>query len=57
MPMAKVARLSGISEGRLAAIALDDWISRPELEALAKVWGATPAALIASMPDPSIVVE
>lgn len=55
-PWSKLARLTGISQARFAAISHGDSVSRPELEALAKAWGASTEALIASMPDASIVV-
>jgi hypothetical protein len=56
-PYVKLTRLTGMSAARFLAIEHGDRVSRPELDALAKAWGATPEALIASMPDPSIVVD
>jgi hypothetical protein len=56
-PYAKLSRLTGMSAGRFDAINHGDYVTRAEVEALAKAWGATPDALIQSMPDPSLVVE
>ena len=56
-PYVKLARLTGMKPARFQAIDHGDYLTRAELEALAKAWGASPDALVQSMPDPSIVVE
>lgn len=56
-PYSKLTRLTGMSAGRFSAIDHGDYVTRTELEALAKAWGATPEALVQSMPDPSLVIE
>jgi hypothetical protein len=52
-----LARKSGVSAGRLRAIDLGDQLTRSELEAIAAVWGVDPSHVIASLPDPALLIE
>ena len=57
IPEAALTRKTGMSAARLHAIQQGDRVSRAELDALSVVWGVSASDLIASMPDPSIVVD
>lgn len=55
-PYSKLSKRTRIPVERLAQIERGATLTRVELEALAKAWWITPEGLMASMPDPSIVV-
>lgn len=52
----RLRKRSRIPAERLAEIATGSTITGAELQALAKAWWITPEGLLASMPDPTIVV-
>ncbi|MEG3124813.1 hypothetical protein [Sphingomonas sp. GB1N7] len=56
-PWAKLSKKSGVSMGRIQAIDLGDVIVRSELLAFAAVWEVDPAQVIASLPDPALLIE
>jgi len=56
-PYERLAKRTRISAERIREIELGASFSRAELEALANAWWITPEGLIASMPDPSIVID
>lgn len=56
-PWSKLARLAGVSVGRLRAIREGDHISRAEVDALARAWNVSAADLITTLPDAALVVE
>ena len=56
-PYERLAKRTRIPVERLRAIEAGGQLSRAELEALAKAWWITPEGLIASMPDPGLVVD
>ena len=56
-PLVRLARQTGISAARLMTIQSGDRISRAEIDALARAWRVSAGDLIASMPDPALVVE
>jgi len=57
IPIAKLAKQIGIAAERLTAIGHGDHLARTELDALARAWTISAGDLIASMPDPSLVLD
>lgn len=56
-PIEKLARKTGMSRARLLAIAMGDRLSRAEADALSIAWAISTNDLIASMPDPAMVID
>ena len=56
-PYHRLERLTGIPARRLQTISEGGPISRAELDALARAWCTSANDLMASMPDPSIVID
>jgi hypothetical protein len=56
-PYQWLAKRTGLSIDRIREIDQGAGITRAELEALAEAWWITPAGLLASMPDPTIVAD
>ena len=56
-PIFQLARKTGIKPARLMALEMGDYISRAELDAISVAWGVSTGDLIASMPDPSLVID
>jgi hypothetical protein len=56
-PYHRLEALTGIPRRRLATIGEGGQISRAELDALARAWSISSGDLLASMPDPSIVID
>ncbi len=56
-PLRRLSRQTGIGVGRLMTIGQGGHVSRAEIDALARAWTISAADLIASMPDPTIVVD
>lgn len=57
LPLVALTKLTGMTQNRLLTIDWGDRISRAELDALAIAWRVSAGDLIASMADPSIVVD
>jgi|KBSSwiStaDraftv2_1062776.scaffolds.fasta_scaffold66483_5 DNA-binding Xre family transcriptional regulator len=57
LPMAKLAKVTGISMGRLFAMEHGDYVTYKEIEGLAEAWQCDPADIIASLPDPALLVK
>ncbi len=54
---ARLEKLTGIPARRLNTLSEGGSVSRAEVDALARAWCVSTADLIASMPDPSIVID
>ncbi|MAN10845.1 MAG: hypothetical protein CMN63_00235 [Sphingobium sp.] len=57
LPNTRLARATGLTPERLYQLAFGGSVSRSEVEALAKVYGVQPEDIIASLPDPALLVE
>lgn len=56
-PYVRLSKVTGIPLPRLDTISRGDVISRAELDALARAWCVSSADLMASTPDPTIVID
>lgn len=56
-PYARLEKLTGIPKRRLLTLSEGGPVSRAEVDALARAWCVSSNDLIASMPDPSIVLD
>ncbi len=54
---ARLEKLTGIPARRLNTLSEGGSVSRAEVDALARAWCVSTADLIASMPDPSVVID
>lgn len=54
---ARLARASGLSAERIYYLGHGAPVLRSEVEALAKTYGVQPSDIIASLPDPALLVE
>lgn len=57
MPRVRLVKQTGIASSRLDAISHGDRVSRAEVDALARAWSISAGDLIASMPDPALVID
>jgi hypothetical protein len=55
-PLVILEKRSGIPFGRLLGIDLYDKVTRAEVDALARAWGAPLEDVLASIPDPQMVI-
>ncbi len=56
-PLPTLAKITGIQSSRLAALSIGGLVSRAEVDALARAWSVSSAALIGTMPDASRIVD
>ena len=56
-PLARLARMTGLTVARLYAIEHGDRVSRTEIDALARAWSVSADGLIGTLPDRSLVVD
>ena len=57
LPTVRLAKLTGISPGRLAQLSNGAPVLEGEVAALASVYGVQPADIIASLPDPALLIR
>lgn len=57
LPTVRLAKLSGISPDRIAQLTHGAPVLAEEVAALAAVYGAQPADIVASLPDPALLIR
>jgi len=57
LPTVRLAKLTGIPADRLLDLSCGAAVTRLEVAALAMAYGVQPADIIASLPDPALLIE